>query len=95
MFKRFRVLLNGKNFKLIENDQLKPVSFVTTRYVDAGDVKEAEEKAKSLIFDDLITTNENLGDAPTLKILEVEQVNWITSRFRGNSGYTFYESKPQ
>ncbi|MEQ1789220.1 MAG: hypothetical protein ABL857_02135 [Rickettsiales bacterium] len=92
MLKRFRVLINGKNFKIIENGAVKPASFVTTRYVYALDTANAKEKAIAIVLKEPITIAccNTKDDILVLNILEVNEVCFITAILHQPKGYTFY-----
>jgi hypothetical protein len=92
MLKRFQVLLQGENFRLIFDGHPCTVGFWTTRYVDATDVKEAETKAITKVLNEtkIRARLNTVDDQPTLKAVKVTQTRWFQGRLRPPKGYTFY-----
>lgn len=89
---KYQVLLCGENFELCWNGEVKNFGFVTTRWVKAGSIAEAELKAVALIKNDL-SLSSMLIEQPTLTpniyLEEIAIAPWW--KRVGGQGYTFYE----
>ena len=89
--KTFRVLLNGRNFYLKLDGEIKHLGFFTTRYVFAASPEDAEEAAVHLIRNDewLKTATQNRkDDPPRLYADEIEEVVEVPSE--DVSGFAYY-----
>ena len=89
--KKFKVLIEGRNFVIEENNKCKKYGFFTTRFVQAEDAFHAETIALDLIRNELnnVVLNEQV-DPP---MLHVEAINEVAS-FGGNlvpgTGFSWY-----
>jgi hypothetical protein len=93
MKRKFRVLINGKNFILDLGEGPKESGFFTTRYVEAKDAHEAENKVVELIKNDEHLKQNVFNEKNNPPILYAEEIVELES-FDGISvpggGYTFY-----
>lgn len=86
----FRVLLRGESFRMLFDGEPQRVGFYTTRFVEASDPEEAENRAVQLLREDEwlrgAVLNER-NDPPMLYAEEIEPV----SRLEKASGYVFFD----
>jgi hypothetical protein len=88
MKQRFRILLHGQNF---QSEAESNVSFYTTRYLDAPDIRAATNLAKSKVLQELRQRQILEGQKTTLEVSEIEPVSWMRHRIMGSGkGFTFY-----
>ena len=83
----FRVLVRGTNFLLKRDGEAKKMGFVSTRYVSAPDVNEAELTVVDLIHRDFSDDVLNARtDPPMLNLEELEYVEAL----KPSTGLDFY-----
>lgn len=92
--KKYKFLIEGKNFLINIDGQDKKVGFFTTRYVEAENSNEAELSAISLIKNDpklkdnILNTN---SDPPAIILESVSEVNdFGTNAPPAPPGFSFY-----
>ena len=91
--KKYRALLEGKNFLLSHEGKLQKHGFFTTRYVEAGNPEEAELNAVDLIKGDttLIASVKNEhSDIPMIYLEELYEIESFDDKKVPGAGYTFY-----
>lgn len=96
--KKYRVFLHGKNFLIRFDGRKQVVGFYTTRFVEAENPEEAENKAVQLIREDRklqkVVLNDK-SDPPMIFVEEIEEkVSFDGVKLPG-TGYTFYPVKKQ
>jgi hypothetical protein len=76
--KWYKVFVNGRNFLLDAEGEIKKCGFYTTRWVEALGAQEAEEKAISMLVDEprlrAAVMNEDF-DRPTMHVESVEELD--------------------
>jgi hypothetical protein len=91
--KKFRVLLEGRNLLINSQEGLKKMGFYTTRFIEAGSPKQAENLSVELIKNDSKLKKSILNDQADPPMIYVDSLDELTS-FGDNavpgSGYTFY-----
>ena len=91
--KKYRVFLQGKNFLLNIDDKTEKIGFYTTRFVEANDELEAENKSVELIRNDpqlrQLVLNEK-DDPPTIYQEDIEELSDFDGIKTPGAGYTFY-----
>lgn len=88
--KKYKVLMEGRNFLLLMDGKEQRVGFYTTRWVEAANPEEAELKAAAAIKADprLKSSVKNpKNDPPMLHLTEMSEVEAIE---RPGAGFTFY-----
>lgn len=88
---RYRVLLNGENFRIKFVDGVETLGFMTTRYVDAENPEQAAEMAKDSVWNELSDRMVAADNPPLLTVEEMYLVKWTARRFRSGRGFTFYD----
>lgn len=102
--KYYRVLINGKNFRMSLNGEVNLLGFYTTRFVTAANPAEAETAAiKSLRASEKLASavqnRKNIDPNPEMYIKEVEEIS--KSEMESDHGFAWYSfedednSKPQ
>jgi hypothetical protein len=91
--KKYRVFLQGKNCLLNIDDKTEKTGFYTTRFVEANDELEAENKSVELIRNDpqlrQSVLNEK-GDPPIIYLEDIEEISDFDGINTPGAGYTFY-----
>ena len=88
----YRVLINGKNFLIELDGELKKCGFYTTRFVDAADKSLAESEAISIVRNDLFlieNVKNQSDDTPMLFIDGIEYLETYDGT-RPGSGFAWY-----
>lgn len=87
----FRVVVRGRNFWLTIDGRLGRMGFDATRFVEAADEEQAEDKALDMLQDDqtLHGAANEPGDPPEIFIEEIDEVA-ADKVLSGIGGYTFY-----
>ena len=99
--KKYKVFVRGQNFHLHLNGEARKLCFYTTRFVEAQDDHEAEEKAISTLRNDPTLRDRVLNDksdAPMLfveEIAELDSFDGVTLPGTGFSFYTGDEAEPE
>jgi len=92
--KKFRVLVRGENFFLMSGDSIKRVGFYATRFVEALDGGEAEQRAvESLRQNEALrkATLNDRSDPPMLFTEKVDEVSSLQTSDEKSPGLTFYD----
>jgi len=88
----YKVSLKGKNLWITLDDEPKRCGFYTTRFVEAANKKEAENKAVQLIRDDPKFKDTVLNDKADPPIIDAQRIEPVKSvEARTTPGYVFYE----
>ncbi len=93
---KYRVFIEGKNFLIEFDDKPKNTGFFTTRYVEAVDSAEAENKAIELIKNDSDLRSTILNepnDPPKMYVEEIEELASFEGFEIPGTGYTFFEEE--
>ena len=91
--KKFRVLINGTNLILGQENKEKDIreGFYTTRWVEAIDSKEAEIMVNDLIWDELKSRVFNgPSDPPKMNVEEIDELEEFGNHLVPGEGFTFY-----
>ena len=94
--KKYRVILNGRNFKIESDGKLQKVGFYTTRWVQAETPQAAELEAIDLVRQDssLKVAIRNLSDDPPMIYLDaLSQIESFDGISLPGSGYSFYQDE--
>jgi hypothetical protein len=98
MMKKFRVMLEGRNFLFNSDEGRKVMGFYTTRFVEAENPKEAENLSVELIKNDSKLKDSVLNERSDPPEIYLESIDELES-FGGNSvpgnGYTFYPDEDE
>ncbi|HEX8745798.1 MAG TPA: hypothetical protein VF717_01275 [Pyrinomonadaceae bacterium] len=90
---KYRVLINGENFLLDFDGQLRKLGFYVTRAVDAQDPDEAELTAVDLVREDSRLKGNVLNerdDPPMLYAEDVEEIEESDSEVNVNTGFSWF-----
>ncbi len=91
--KKFRVMLEGRNFLINSDEGPMKMGFYTTRFIEAESSKEAENLSVELIKNDANLKETVLNDQADPPMIYLESLDELSS-FGDNavpgSGYTFY-----
>ena len=92
LHKKFRVLVNGKNFIIeMEGEGLQRMGFFTTRFVEASSPEHAENTAVDMIRTKLSQAVKNLPEDPPLMFVdELEELSEFPSNTKAGTGFSFY-----
>ena len=91
--KKYKVLLNGQNYLLDFDGELRKFGFHTTRFVKASNQKEAETKAIALIHRDPTLVQNVLNgskDPTTIKVDGAKSVGIFDLFFKKQDRFRFY-----
>lgn len=91
--RHFSVMLNGLNFLLETDGILKKYGFFTTRYVEALDEIEAEQRAVDLIRSDndlKAAVRNPKDDPPQLRLDSISELSDFKDMHPPGEGYSFY-----
>lgn len=91
--KKYKVFLQGKNFLISIDKKIQKYGFYTTRFVEANDEKEAENKSVDLIRDDPELRQSVLNDKddpPTIYMETIDELYDFNGTNVPGNGYTFY-----
>lgn len=96
--KKYRILLEGKNFLINSDEGPNRMGFYTTRYVEAENREDAEKRSVELIKNDPKLKDVMLNirsDPPMIYLEKIEEISSFDGVDKTNTGYTFYpeESK--
>lgn len=90
---KYKVMLNGRNFRIPLEGTVQRVGFYTTRFVEASDPEQAELLAVALVKNDkelrAAVRNER-DDPPTIHLEEVVEVADFEGVQVPGAGYSFY-----
>jgi hypothetical protein len=96
--KKYRLLLNGRNFLMRVDGRLERSGFYTTRIVTASSPEEAEKLAIDLIRNDSSLRASVLNEPsnpPIIYVDEYAELEGEESADGPNAGYTFYPEKEE
>lgn len=91
--KKYKVFVHGQNFLLNLHGKAEKVCFYATRFVEARDEHEAEEKAISILRNDPTLGDGVLNeksDAPMLYVEEIAELESFESLILPGTGFSFY-----
>jgi hypothetical protein len=91
--KKYRILINGRNFILDMGDGVAKHGFYTTRFVEASDSDDAEFKAMASIRkrDDIKPMLRNAaGDLPMLYAEEIQEIESFEGVENLEQGFAWY-----
>ncbi len=94
--KKYRILIQGKDFHIEVENGNPIIGFYTTRFVEAENPDEAELKAVDLIKNDNKLKNsmkKELNPKPMLFAKEIEELESFDEVDPPGEGYTFYPKK--
>lgn len=95
--KKFRVLIEGRNFRLTSEGVPKCFGFYTTRFVEALDKGEAEQRAVEAFREEGHFRGQLLNDQsdpPMLFAEEVSEIDSFDDIETMRPGLALYEDKP-
>jgi ribosomal protein S27AE len=92
MMKKYRVMLEGRNFLLDIEGSVKKYGFFTTRYVEAEDFQQAEMKAMQLIREDQVlkTATKNESSKPMIYLESITELESFEGLHLPGTGYSFF-----
>lgn len=88
----YRVLVNGRNFRISIDGKSKRVGFYTTRFVEASSFQQAENIVIEGLSADphLINVTQNKpGDSPALFVDDIDEVDSLEPAI----GFAFYDEE--
>lgn len=89
--RRFLVLVNGENVRLLGENETERLGFYSTVFLDAADELTAESVALQLVMNDLRPMMANAkSEAPTVIVDKVEEVQACPETAPRLTGYTWY-----
>jgi hypothetical protein len=98
--KKYRVLVKGRNFRLLFQERRKTVTkitgFYTTRCVVASDPVAAELRAVDLIRRDSKlkqSVRNSRADPPIMDVIEIEEVEAFAPLKPPGTGYVFFHGR--
>jgi hypothetical protein len=75
--KKYKVMLEGRNFLINYEGKIEKLGFLTTRFVEADDPKDAELKAVQLIKEDerllAAVQNKNKENSPMIYLDSIDR----------------------
>ncbi len=89
---KYLVRLNGLNFQIEMDGEVRRVGFFTTRFVEASSAEAAEMKAVEMVRHDETLragVRNGRGDTPLIHLDEVAEVDHFPADYP-NTGYSFY-----
>jgi len=89
--KKFKVIIEGRNFKILIEEEIKKCGFFTTRFVKVDSLNLVENEAFSMIRKELkgIVLNK-LDDPPTLFIDQLNEISSFEKNQAPGTGFTWY-----
>jgi hypothetical protein len=97
--KRWRVMMNGTNFLISIDEQVRKVGFYTMVFVVARNAREAELKAVDCLRHDRKlrrAVRNTAADPPVLRAEEIEEIPSFRGCRRPRTGLGFYfEAQPK
>lgn len=90
---KYKVMLNGCNFRITLEGTVQRVGFYTTRFVEASDPEQAELQAVSLVKNDeelRAAVRNEPDDPPTIHLEEIVEVADFEDVQVPGAGYSFY-----
>jgi hypothetical protein len=89
--KKYRVLVEGVNFLINIDDEIKKYGFYTSRLVHATDETEAELRVMDMLRIELKNTVLNeASDSPMMFAEEVEEVDMLYDDPASRTGFVWY-----
>lgn len=92
--KRFEVQLQGKNYLLNIDGELKKFGFYVTKFVKANNSEEAVKKAKILIHQDAYLKSSVInegGHRPSINLVKIYEIGFFKFFInKSATGFTFY-----
>ena len=76
---KFKVFVNGRNYWVNLDSERRRFGFYTTRFVEAANPEEAEERAVQLLREDAALTSAILNEASDPPMLYVEEIVELVS----------------
>ena len=96
--KKYKVVLEGRNFILKSDKGPTKMGFYTTRFVEATSPEEAENLSIELIRKDSDLKNVILNersDPPTIILDSIEELSIFGDNSVPGTGYTFYPEEEE
>jgi hypothetical protein len=89
--KKFEIMIEGKNFLIRIDDEIRRVGFFTTRFVEANNAAAAEGRALDLVRDELRdrVLNERTNP-PMMFIKRMDEVSSFGDRSVPGKGFSWY-----
>lgn len=89
----YRVFLNGQNFLINFDGEIKKVGFYTTRFVEADSMEKAEENAIEVLRNDKFLASAVFNKQNDSPAVFVEKISIEENEITSNSGFSFYIEK--
>ena len=91
MIRKYRVLVEGRNFLIRVDDEATKCGFYATRFVEAKDPESAELLAMELIRKELgsVVLNDR-SDTPMMYLEEIEEIEGFGNKSIPRKGFTWY-----
>ena len=89
--KKYKILIEGRNFLINLDGQEKKVGFYTTRFIEAGEDKTAKQLVIDSTYHDLNLKREILNkniDPPLINVESIEEVKDIDASL--STGFSFF-----
>lgn len=88
---KYKILIEGKNYFVKFNDEVKRVGFFTTRFIESKNSQDAEKKAIDLIKNELIDVILNgPSQPPVLYVEEIIEMQSFGVNPVPGTGFTWY-----
>lgn len=89
--KKYRVMVEGVNFLIEMDSEVRKFGFFTTRFVEAGDKEEAEARALDMLRVELkrLVRNEK-SDSPMMFVEEIEELETFGEFIVPGTGCAWY-----
>ena len=91
--KKYKVMVEGRNFLIGAENEIRKHGFYTTRLIEARDEEEAESKAVEMLRNDpdlvALTRNER-SDPPMMYVGEIEELMSFGGFNAPGSGFSWY-----
>ena len=88
---KYKVTVEGINFLIGVDDEIRKYGFFTTRFVEAWDADEAEAKVMDMLRVELkeLVQNEK-SDSPMMFVEEIEELKTFGKFLVPGTGFTWY-----
>lgn len=89
---KYKILIEGNNFQILENREVRRLGFYTTRFIQAVDVEDAKKIALELIRAELKDAVVNEKDNPPLMFIDkADEILTFGDNLIPGSGFTWFK----
>lgn len=92
--KKYKVIIEGANFLVRVGTETRKLGFFTTRFVEAQDEQEAENKTIDMLRVELETLVQNdKSDSPMMFVEEIDELKSFGEFEVPGAGFTWYRDE--